>query len=387
MRGTRSLAKNAMNVVGALKETPHAVTAMIPDKATPPEALPGVIVWRYTAGALVCWAFATLHHLLESAAVQFDHHWWAEMEHVFETESGDHGGESAEHSEDHESPHFRFLQAEWPQPQGLFEVNTLHCDLAAAASAERRIFVGNRFGLHSAQLSAVGAPLYDFEEVSETSVALLWCSGDGGCQTFHQDDESSWLWSLTPLGESNIAGKEHIPVPSSWRLVAASTGGAGCHSEPCPTMVLAGWDGTEVIIADAERSVMSGSEASWQFSPRLAVHPEVALRPTPSTPMWLRRAVRQVPLQNYSDVRALQVGEGGRTLAVLADSNGQTILDGWDLLHGTLVGRWVLHGQYDAMCHDGNEMYLASRNGEGAVLFVGSLPRPLRDKSELRIEL
>lgn len=380
-----------LNVVNKLKHTPDAVVNMIPEKATPPEKLPGVIVYRFTAGAAVCWGLATVHHLLESGGVRFDHHWWenvgegGESHGEHETEHPPEHAPGGEHETDHppeHTPHFRLLRAEWPSPRGLFEVDLLHCDLAAAANAERRLFVGNRFGLHSAQLSAVGAPLRDFEEVSETGdVASLCCDGVGGCQALRRDDLSA-RWSLVALGgNSTEEDEELLPVPSSWRIVTASFSSGG-------GMSLAAWDGTEVIIADAERTVSGNrGRASWQVLPRLAVHPRVALQAAPTlTPDWLRLAAQRSPLQNYSEVRALQLGDGGRTLAVLAEHNGRAVLDGWDLSRGELVGRWALRARYSAMCHDGSEIYLASRNDQGAVLLKGSLPRPLRDLA-IRLEL
>lgn len=73
----------------------------------------------------------------------------------------------------------------------------------------------------------------------------------------------------------------------------------------------------------------------------------------------------------YDDVRALQLGRGGRTAAVL---RGDGLLDFWQLQTGTLVGQWRLGASYSAMCHDATTLRMARQEPAGPVLEAIDLP-------------
>merc|ERR1711874_815725 len=68
---------------------------------------------------------------------------------------------------------------------------------------------------------------------------------------------------------------------------------------------------------------------------------------------------------DYEDVRALQLGSGGRILAVL---HGNGIIDSWDLRTSTLLGRLRLGRAYTAMCHDGDRFLLVRPDRRGPAI-------------------
>lgn len=75
-------------------------------------------------------------------------------------------------------------------------------------------------------------------------------------------------------------------------------------------------------------------------------------------------------------VRALQLANGGRTLAVLSATG---FLEGWNLTSGLLLGRWRFSGAVSAMCHNGRDLLLCRRGDGGTVLEVAALPAVLTE--------
>merc|ERR1712050_163404 len=65
-------------------------------------------------------------------------------------------------------------------------------------------------------------------------------------------------WQLTPImsGTGRLASEDsamrsqiQIPLPASWIMVAAAS--IPCAQSPCTSVLLAAWQGTEIVIAQA----------------------------------------------------------------------------------------------------------------------------------------
>lgn len=284
-----------------------------------------------------------------------------------------------EHEGHAELIELRSLHVDWPQPASLFEVSALHC-------SRDGVHVGNRFGLYSARMSprdAVGmAGVSSLTPVARASVGAVLCDFTGdGCQMIRRGGvEANATWEFAPMQPStNNPSNINVPFPPEWRLVSVvqaeakrCPGGSGAM---CDAVVVAGWKGGEVTIADAIRN----TSGTWHMRPRFAVHPRLA--PRPLAPRFGPAPGRD-PSESYGTVVALQLGSGGRVLTVLLNDGA---VDGWDLETGVRVGRWRVVGPAAvsgsrsavAMCHDGQELWVAHNSANGPVLGLASLPATL----------
>jgi len=157
----------------------------------------------------------------------------------------------------------------------------------------------------------------------------------------------------------------------TWRLVAAAWS-QDCVAKlfgSCDSAHLAGWDGTSVVIASL---LLDASRGEWHLDPRFKVRPGLGRCMTDDG-----NCLFEGPL-HYDDVRALQIGAGGRTLMVLL---GGGFLDGWDLAMGSFLGRWRLSSEHSGMCHNGEDLLFVRQGPEGPVLEVAPLPHALVERT------
>ncbi|CAE8692906.1 unnamed protein product, partial [Polarella glacialis] len=151
---------------------------------------------------------------------------------------------------------------------------------------------------------------------------------------------------------------------------------APCQGPDVPSMcqggVLAGWDGSRIIVAEMQRG---GAAATWQMRSRFTLQPGRGSRARNGRQV-LRSGIHAPA--NYSDVQSLQLSTGGHTLSVLHDSG--SLLDAWDLVAGGALERWrVGQGGFNAMCHNEQELLFARASEDGTpVLEAALLPPALR---------
>merc|ERR1712125_18417 len=118
-----------------------------------------------------------------------------------------------------------------------------------------------------------------------------------------------------------------------------------------------------------------GSASSWMLWPLFELDPMIgfcAQDAWVSCKLWARG--RRRDRKKYDDVRAIQLGVGGRTLSVLVGSGA---LHMWDLQEGKLLGIWRSHAAYTTMCHTGNHLFMSRQGRPGPVLSRFALPPEL----------
>eukprot|EP00932_Pfiesteria_piscicida_P020436 SRR837773.7242.p1 GENE.SRR837773.7242~~SRR837773.7242.p1 ORF type:complete len:667 (-),score=98.60 SRR837773.7242:128-1993(-) len=299
---------------------------LLPIISTPPEALPGITVRRFSCGLGCLWVIAGIVQLAECIQAK--------------------GADISPYL------HGDVLDVRWPPPARLFQVAWMACDAT-------RLVVNNMFSLYAAAQEDGGAWTSFSKLADAAGPGSISCS-ELGCDVLSFDRRLGW--SLRPtadLGPNSTlasAKPQAIALPEAWRVVAAAR--APCLSEPdeCQELVLAGWDGESVVIAGAALTVR-------QPSSTLEVSSRFALR---------RLGSQAAPAGTaYSNVLALHFGKEGRTLMVLSEGGG---LEAWDLAEGRRVGLWQLEAPRadlqlpHAMCHDGTHLVLAhasSKDSEG----------------------
>lgn len=310
---------------------------LMPAHATPPEQLPKVIVRRFTLTMAILWFAAAAVHL---ATLLSDKGSDALPEQILQG---------------------RELSVSWPEPAGLFDVASLHCNGSV-------VVVDSGFSLYAVQRAANS--LGPLKEIGETGAQAMFC-GPQGCDVLSSSGAShEGILQFLPLVPHLDASNASFPlrVPPAWRKIAATS--APCSPAPCEALALAGWDGAQVIVAKARRRTPG---EAWQVQSRFAVRPgrggcarrQRASAPCPSLVSGAR--------EEYRQVQALQLGAGGRSLAVLY---GQGLLDGWDLAAGVQVGQWQLASNAIAMCHDDHELLLAHEGGDDGAVVLEAVPLP-----------
>lgn len=258
-------------------------------------------------------------------------------------------------------PWLRPVAVRWPEPASLFEVQSLHCSGA-------QLLVESAFTTYGVQWPG-GAETGELADLGRIGAAAVLCSS-GSCDVLFRQGENGSAWGLAPLesclGSSVAEAVEPVQLPSSWRLVAASW--EGCRARPCTSAWVAGWDGASIAVGTLRRRG-THSAARWAVEVRFRVRPGAGLCEA-GEEVCKQRARNG----SYEEVRALQLGPEGRSLAVLL---GDGTLDAWRLEVGALVARWSLGAEYVAMCYNGEVMHFARQEPGGPVLERAALPAPL----------
>eukprot|EP00930_Biecheleria_cincta_P076615 TRINITY_DN6381_c0_g2_i1.p1 TRINITY_DN6381_c0_g2~~TRINITY_DN6381_c0_g2_i1.p1 ORF type:complete len:970 (+),score=141.85 TRINITY_DN6381_c0_g2_i1:35-2944(+) len=304
------------------------------------DKLPRDVVMTFMRGCMFLWLSAAAAHMIEGL-----------VRHELDVQSATSKAVAMQTQQ---------LHATWPAPAGLFQVGALHC------VNDSVLLVSSRFNLYAVHGQPWGMGLHDIQETNSAPAGVVLCNS--ACDALVRDRDG-WTWA--PVTE--LAGSPRpttsVPVPASWRLVAAMQEPCEDASIHCESVLLAGWTGAEIEVAEARRDPGSGS---WHVQNRFAVPADVAACDLSlldgSCP-----ATGEIGI--YTDVRALQLGQG-RTLAVLL---GEGRLDGWDLRNGMFLGQWRMgHGNYTSMCHGANDIVLVQRGGDlGPQLEIAALPAPL----------
>mmetsp|Transcript_32890 Transcript_32890/g.52323 ORF Transcript_32890/g.52323 Transcript_32890/m.52323 type:complete len:223 (+) Transcript_32890:2-670(+) len=188
-----------------------------------------------------------------------------------------------------------------------------------------------------------------------------------GCDALTQASHNK-SWLLAPLAHPRGSNRNSVVLPGNHTWRKASVMRTPCSDGTCDAIRIAGWDGSKVIVADFQKKSL---EDKWKSHRSFFVRPGLGK---------CRAPPRDCPSRStqYTNVRALQLGTGGRTLMVLLEDG---FLDGWDLSEGVLRGRWR-HNSHVAMCHDGDQLFLARQSSEGPVIDVAPLPSLLEDEQQ-----
>jgi len=290
----------------------HAVAVgLMPPGATPDHSLPKRIVTKFTAGTALWWMMAGGIHCARML-IRF-----SKTPAYLEAEAFDRLGT-------------------WqPGQAAFFEVSSLNCN-------STHMLLSDRFAHYAAERLPGTGGFGTLAELGEAGVA----------------SELAWLRGT---GMASASSPPPVRMPASWRTVATAWEPCAARANSsCDKAWLAGWDGTSVAVATAHLDAPSGA---WRVRPQFRVHPGLGRHSGTS------HANRS--LAAYTDVRALHLSPGGRTLAVLL---GSRELDLWDLSAGSRLGRWALSHDYAALCRDGAELLLARQDDDGPVLELMRLP-------------
>jgi hypothetical protein len=264
----------------------------------------------------------------------------------------------------HNSMNHRRLGAEWPSPARLFEITALQCNRShLVVTSPFSVFQAGRF---SEDLGHASAHVGSLSKLGESDIAALLCGDSGECHALSQRKPAG-TWQLASLnarqglqeGASNA-----VQIPHEWRMVAAAW--VPC-SFPCQKAVLAGWDGSRVIVADLTHDIKSGL---WELQPQVALHEGLGTCSSSSATSEEDGKYRHVLAMH------LHVEQGCRTLTVMRSSKHEgPIIDSWDLVSGELLGCLQLSNhKYSAMCHNGNDMIFARQGAQGPVLESVAVP-------------
>eukprot|EP00928_Gymnodinium_smaydae_P043782 TRINITY_DN29274_c0_g2_i1.p1 TRINITY_DN29274_c0_g2~~TRINITY_DN29274_c0_g2_i1.p1 ORF type:complete len:743 (+),score=59.62 TRINITY_DN29274_c0_g2_i1:413-2641(+) len=261
-------------------------------------------------------------------------------------------------------PFMRRLSVSWPEPSALFMIDAILC-------SEPRLLFGTEFATYGAERLANDS-LSPVLELAESRLSSMFCSAFG-CSVLISPTDRDTTWKLAPIDvyaqpspSLSLSDATVVPVPASWRLVDGAWD--SCTQAHCNDAWLAGWDGVRVVVATLRRE---NSASAWELHQRFKVRPGVGgCYAGPSVCDNWR-------LGSYDSVKALRLGGGGRTLAIL---HGDGILDGWSLRTGALLGRWALGSEYTAMCHDGTSLLVTRQCAAGPILESAPLPPALREE-------
>lgn len=271
------------------------VRRLMPSGAVPDLSLPQKIVHRFTKATAFWW-------------------WVAAAMHVFK------------------SLHFGTLVASteaspWQEGRGaFFEIESLNCNAT-------HLLLSDRFAIYAAKRHASG-----LAELGQSGIAT----------------ELSWLRGLDPSRGSPL-----LQLPPSWRITAAAWQPcAAASNATCEDALVAGWDGSSVVVAAAS---LDAAASAWRVRPQFRVNHQLGKHLTLTG--WSSEV--------YDDVRALHLDPDGRALTVLL---GTREFDMWDLAAGVHLGRWRLPGDYTAICRTGAELLLVRQDEGGPVLQLVHLP-------------
>eukprot|EP00927_Polykrikos_kofoidii_P072815 TRINITY_DN68909_c0_g1_i1.p1 TRINITY_DN68909_c0_g1~~TRINITY_DN68909_c0_g1_i1.p1 ORF type:complete len:1039 (-),score=155.74 TRINITY_DN68909_c0_g1_i1:120-3128(-) len=278
-----------------------------------------------------------------------------------------HGFIGPERIETVENAEVQNLKMEWPAPEHLFKVSSLHCGKDTA-------WLSNNFSLYETAASVSRKGAGSLKHIKRGDVAAVFC-GNGGCDSLSRPPLASGgdgtLWHLAPLGTSRT-NVTLVPIPPSWRLVT------GTWTQPCSTSVagrsacnagrLVGWDGAQIVVATLQRSVAS---EPWEVNTEFEMDPSVGLCPESEG-----FGCKFGSPSKYTKVISLQLGEDGQELTVLLDHG---VFDAWDIAEGVVRGRWRLGEDFTSMCHNRNGMLLSRRDKAGPRLVTVPLPTRLGD--------
>eukprot|EP00928_Gymnodinium_smaydae_P031761 TRINITY_DN23209_c0_g1_i1.p1 TRINITY_DN23209_c0_g1~~TRINITY_DN23209_c0_g1_i1.p1 ORF type:complete len:1082 (-),score=218.88 TRINITY_DN23209_c0_g1_i1:23-3268(-) len=332
-------------------EPSQDAAAFIPPNAMPPDALPAVVVHRFTLGCALWWFVAIFIHCFKPYTP-----WMFEQMTM---------------NERSQSLQLQQVGATWPEPAALFEVVSLRC-------LPEAIVVEDRSVAYSAQ-RLDRLRLGELKELDDLDLASIHpCAGNADCLGSVGVSSVSSLRSLE-IEVGAPAMDALFPGRQAWRASSVARGNCPTASQ-CSEMWIASSDGTSVEVSRLVRANRSGQRASWRLRRRFALGTTAGLAsdcgPEPTGIMAF--AGRTL---NYSTVRALQVSEGGTTLAVLS---AQCILEVWDIRAGCRLSHRRLGPAGDAtctaMCHDGADLLLARRAAGAAgaaALLVAPLPPEL----------
>lgn len=337
----RDVPQVEMENVDGVRPQPRATRNpfnIMPPGSRAPHKLPGRVVQSFIVGFAAVWIFASVCHMI----------------HLLFYGVGSTTVDNA--SNMHGALEMQRLQVPWPAPVSLFEISALHCN-------DSSVLVSNRVALFAAQRLPWEAFVGELAEASASPAAAVLC-GAAGCDALRA---AGTAWELAPLAGGTPSA---LALPESWRAVAAARG-APCAPGSCTSLLLAGWDGTEVVIADAKRAATDPS--AWRLRPRFMLRPELGACGG-ANGADDKSCVAPSVDEAYDDVRALHLAEDGERLAVLL---GSGLLHVWDLTAGSLVGRWRaapgLAGRAAvALC--GSEVLVGRRGTDGPLIEASFLP-------------
>jgi len=183
--------------------------------------------------------------------------------------------------------------------------------------------------------------------------SAVFCGAD--CFALIASEENT-LWSLRPLNGAELprnASSVDVRIPTNWQRISATW--------QVPDLMLAGWDGSGIVVARLHQDKLSGA---WHLEQRFKVQPGAGLC-TASGQTCQRHSA-----ETYADVQAVQIAFEGRALVVLHSGSR---LDFWDLEKGALVEELDLGAEYRSMCQSEIEMFLARQSPDGPILEYLSL--------------
>merc|ERR1711971_792690 len=257
-----------------LPRTIPATMASRPDVAVVADRLPGKTVRWFTLGAALIWMLAAIFHVVDVLLFR------------------DSAPETLERQR---------LQVTWPRPARLFEMGSLHCNSSS-------VLVSSRCAVFGAPRAT--AAVGEFVEVAAFPAAAVLCDASG-CDALRKSLTGvTGQWQLVSLmgNLSSARPPSELSLPTTWRTVAATW--ASCKLPPCnsPRLLIAGWDGTEVLVAEAWHVTPSGA---WELQPLSAA----------TASKWRCAAGGCAAAlsagETYVNVRAMHLEAGTGRLAVL----------------------------------------------------------------------
>jgi len=325
------------------------------------EKVPWEVVNRFTITVIWMW--------LVGGIVHFVHTLWPNLEEYEEDIEEEHKEMELEME-----GHARRLTAAWLEPASFFEVTALHCNSS-------HVSFSSPWALHSAQRLADDVELGPLVESHGLAAHSVMCRESGSCDALVAypgglNFEGSSSWQLESMGYSYSDGdfNQPIEVPQAWRMATGAW--LPCGDPRCDAALLAGWDGTRIVVADLRRGLSGGD---WTIEPRFAVRPgsgELSCRASGGGELAGAdgAACNESEPGDYGDVQAMQLSVQGacQTLTVLRKG----MLDGWDLHGGRKIGSWRVNSTLQTtMCHDGRHLLLA-HPGDEAGPVVEAMPLP-----------
>jgi len=241
------------------------------------------------------------------------------------------------------------LSSRWPEPASFFQVNSLYC---GSPRKGFQLFLHNGFDMFGAkrasdelvELSRLGIP---------NGRSAVFCGAD--CFALIASEENI-LWSLRPLNGAELprnASSVEVRIPTNWQRISATW--------QVPDLMLAGWDGSGIVVARLHQDKLSGA---WHLEQRFKVQPGAGLC------IASGQTCQRHSAESYADVQAVQIALEGRALVVLHSGSR---LDFWDLEKGALVEELDLGAEYRSMCQSEIEMFLARQSPDGPILEYLSL--------------
>lgn len=300
--------------------------SVIAENSSPDEALPGKLVKLLTLGTAFFWVLAaTIRLSLDITQTQI------------------------------RPVNATVLATTWPTGAGFLHVTSLSCNgTAVLAGTEYSMLTGQWRSSGELQFTDLGTLASNGE--STAFAALFGTSSLNSCDVLSQAASS---WMLRPIGSGQLGTP--VPVPPSWRAVAAAV--VPCGAPPCDEAYVAGWDGVGVVLASLKRENANGT---WSILPRFRVQPG---RGACSAEKNICTEAKK--MGKYGNVTALLFDKAGQRLTVLF---GNGIMDFWNLPESTLLKRWYLGTSYTAMCRHGPQLLVARDGEHGPVIEQIQMP-------------